>query len=205
MRSRRDIKNGQVKRADLGRNAVDSSKVSDGSLLAQDFAAGQLQPGPKGDKGETGERGAQGEAGPGAQKLVLDRPPTPDSSGFSYETFAVVGPWEFASKCSIIGGDIEFRLGVRGGSGGEFQLAGVRADDDITFFQRATGGTVPAAGQAHTQLMGVGVGPGHFTRFADTIQIKSGTAVWTVTLNVLADNHPPSPGCYGYGTGVPAS
>jgi hypothetical protein len=82
------IKNGQVKKADLGRNAVDSSKVKDGSLLSQDFAAGQLQPGPKGDKGETGDRGPQGTAGPGAVKLVLDRPAT---GGSTLEPFATVG------------------------------------------------------------------------------------------------------------------
>lgn len=39
------IRNGQVKRADLGANAVSSAKVGDGSLLAQDFATGQLPAG----------------------------------------------------------------------------------------------------------------------------------------------------------------
>ena len=33
---------GQVHRADIGKNAVDSSKVGDGKLLAKDFAKGQL-------------------------------------------------------------------------------------------------------------------------------------------------------------------
>jgi hypothetical protein len=54
------IRNGQVKRVDLGANAVDSSKVVEGSLLAQDFAAGQL---PRGEKGEKGDQGLQGPAG----------------------------------------------------------------------------------------------------------------------------------------------
>ncbi len=36
------IKNGQVKRADLRASAVNSAKVGDASLLAQDFAPGQL-------------------------------------------------------------------------------------------------------------------------------------------------------------------
>lgn len=177
--------------------------MRDGSLLAQDLAAGQLSPGPKGEKGETGERGPQGQAGPGAAKLVLDRPATSDN--FAPETFAVVGPWDFVSRCGLIGGDIEFRLNVGGEDEGEFQLAGVKTDNDSTVTQRATGGAVPPADQGGTQVMSAGVGAGSFTRFADTIQIKSGAAVWTVTLNVLADNRGPSPRCFGYGTGVPAS
>ncbi|MEX2032718.1 MAG: hypothetical protein WEA81_07610 [Dehalococcoidia bacterium] len=48
------IKNGQVKRVDLGTNAVTSAKVLDASLLAQDFAQGQLPAGPKGDTGAAG-------------------------------------------------------------------------------------------------------------------------------------------------------
>lgn len=50
----KSIKKGAVKKPDLGANAVDSSKVGDGSLLTQDFAAGQLPKGDKGDKGDTG-------------------------------------------------------------------------------------------------------------------------------------------------------
>lgn len=46
------IKNGQVKTSDLAANAVNSAKVSDGSLLAHDFAAGQLPAGPPGPQGE---------------------------------------------------------------------------------------------------------------------------------------------------------
>jgi len=47
------IRNGQVKTVDLGANAVNSAKVGDGSLLAQDFAAGQLPAGPQGPPGPT--------------------------------------------------------------------------------------------------------------------------------------------------------
>jgi hypothetical protein len=58
------IKNGQVKRADLRNNAVNSSKVGNSSLLAADFAPGQLPAGAKGDKGDTGATGATGAQGP---------------------------------------------------------------------------------------------------------------------------------------------
>jgi hypothetical protein len=47
----RNIKDGEVKRADLARNAVGSSQVADGSLRAADFKAGQLSAGPRGAQG----------------------------------------------------------------------------------------------------------------------------------------------------------
>ena|SRR5215210_531450 len=48
------IGKGQVKRPDIGRNAVNSAKVKNFSLLANDFKAGQLPAGPKGDPGAPG-------------------------------------------------------------------------------------------------------------------------------------------------------
>jgi hypothetical protein len=56
------IKNGQVKAKDLGKNAVNASKVKDGSLVGQDFAAGQLPTGATGPQGATGVQGPDGEA-----------------------------------------------------------------------------------------------------------------------------------------------
>jgi hypothetical protein len=56
------IKNGQVKRPDVARNAIDSSKVRDGSLLGQDFAAGQLPVGATGQQGPPGPQGPAGSA-----------------------------------------------------------------------------------------------------------------------------------------------
>lgn len=55
-----DIANGQVKRVDIKNSAVNSAKVKDGSLRAEDFTPGQL---PKGDKGDKGDRGAPGAPG----------------------------------------------------------------------------------------------------------------------------------------------
>jgi len=51
------IKDGQVKRADLARNAVGTDQVAARSLLANDFKAGQLPAGPQGPKGDKGEKG----------------------------------------------------------------------------------------------------------------------------------------------------
>jgi hypothetical protein len=47
----------------LKRNAVSSPKVRDHSLLARDFARGQLPKGPQGDKGDKGDPGPKGDKG----------------------------------------------------------------------------------------------------------------------------------------------
>jgi hypothetical protein len=61
------IKSKAVKNSDLGDNAVTSKKVKNGSLLAADFALGQLPAGAKGDRGLTGAPGTPGTPGtPGA-------------------------------------------------------------------------------------------------------------------------------------------
>jgi hypothetical protein len=51
----------------LKRDAITSSKVRDGSLLARDFKRGQLPAGQRGESGEAGPQGTRGEPGqPGA-------------------------------------------------------------------------------------------------------------------------------------------
>jgi hypothetical protein len=59
-----DIKKGAVKRSDLGKNAVTSLKVKNSSLLAEDFAPGQLPQGAQGPQGPVGPQGPQGPPGP---------------------------------------------------------------------------------------------------------------------------------------------
>ena len=58
-----DIINRQVKKADIGRNAIGSAHVLDGALLRTDFADGQLPAGPAGPQGPEGPTGAAGERG----------------------------------------------------------------------------------------------------------------------------------------------
>jgi hypothetical protein len=58
------IGKGQVKRSDVGRNAVTSPKVRNSSLLAEDFAPGQLPAGATGPQGPVGPQGLQGPPGP---------------------------------------------------------------------------------------------------------------------------------------------
>lgn len=49
-----------VGRAQIRANAIDSSRVRNGSLLAADFKAGQLPQGPRGVQGSQGPQGAPG-------------------------------------------------------------------------------------------------------------------------------------------------
>jgi len=57
------IKPKAVKSSDLADGAVTSNKVKNGSLLAADFALGQIPVGPKGDRGAAGATGATGAPG----------------------------------------------------------------------------------------------------------------------------------------------
>jgi hypothetical protein len=75
------IRNGAVKQADLGRNAVTGDKVKDGSLLGRDFKPGELPLGAKGEKGDAGPQGAKGEKGDRATDA--DRLDGHDSSEFT--------------------------------------------------------------------------------------------------------------------------
>lgn len=92
----KQLRNGAVTAPKIARNAVRSSQVKDGSLLAGDFAPGQLKSGlagPAGPKGEpgspgpTGPKGDPGQPGPqGVQGVQGERGP----AGFSgYEQVTV--------------------------------------------------------------------------------------------------------------------
>jgi len=58
------LKRNAVTSSKLAPNSVQTAHVLKGTLLADDFKAGQLPSGPKGDKGDKGERGEQGPPGP---------------------------------------------------------------------------------------------------------------------------------------------
>jgi hypothetical protein len=72
-----DIKNGQVQRKDIGKNAVNGAKVANGALSGADVRDGSLTPsdfsgsvqGPKGDKGDKGDTGQTGPPGPFPDQL----------------------------------------------------------------------------------------------------------------------------------------
>src|SRR5918994_7145273 len=72
------LKRNAVKSAKLAPNAVRTGHVLNGSLLSEDFKAGQIPQGPKGDKGEKGDTGDKGTAG--ATSVVV-RMSVPETSG----------------------------------------------------------------------------------------------------------------------------
>jgi hypothetical protein len=57
------LKNDSVTRAKIAHQSITSMLIKPGSLMASDFAAGQLPAGPKGDKGDTGPQGPKGDTG----------------------------------------------------------------------------------------------------------------------------------------------
>ena len=63
----KQIKKNGVGASEIKRSAVRTGEVRNGALRAEDFAAGQIPPGPKGDKGDPGQNGA-----PGADAFALD-------------------------------------------------------------------------------------------------------------------------------------
>jgi len=58
------IQNDSVTRAKIAHQSITSVLVKPGSLMASDFAAGQIPAGPKGDTGAVGPQGPQGATGP---------------------------------------------------------------------------------------------------------------------------------------------
>jgi hypothetical protein len=99
-------------------NAVNSSKVANGSLLAGDFKAGQLPAGAaglKGDKGDPcspsdpnckGPKGDTGAQGPGAVRLYYSASGHDIASGASpapVDTVAVVGELTIKASCVKFG------------------------------------------------------------------------------------------------------
>src|SRR5918997_6370835 len=57
----KDVKNNRLTGADV--KNLTSGDVTDSSLLAEDFASGQLAAGPQGERGPHGEKGDRGEPG----------------------------------------------------------------------------------------------------------------------------------------------
>jgi hypothetical protein len=60
----KNVRNGSLTGADFRRGSLKTKQVKDRSLLARDFAAGQMPAGPRGDAGPPGPRGDAGPPGP---------------------------------------------------------------------------------------------------------------------------------------------
>ncbi|MEA2442010.1 MAG: hypothetical protein QOH76_3434 [Thermoleophilaceae bacterium] len=99
------IKNGQVKKADLGAGSVSAVKVSNGSLLAEDFGPGQLPAGPRGLKGDKGEAGAP-------TRTSGYVPMTASTGAGTTASLLTIGPVSYSANCKDNGGG-QFRLEIR--------------------------------------------------------------------------------------------
>jgi hypothetical protein len=122
--------------AQLKKNAVTSPKVKNRSLLARDFARGQLPRGPRGARGPTGPAGPRGERG-------LTGPA--GAAGATNVTVRV-GPDEIGSTASCLAGERAVGGGgtATGTDGvlwdtGPTQLTGTPTSWDAQAVDRATG------------------------------------------------------------------
>jgi hypothetical protein len=93
----KQIAKNAVGASEIKRSAVRSAEVEDASLLAQDFAAGQLPQGAKGDKGDKGDKGAKGDPGDtgtfGSITTVFERATADlaDNTNGNYDVYCPAG------------------------------------------------------------------------------------------------------------------
>lgn len=177
----KQIKKAAVKKSDLAANAVISKKVADGSLLAADFAAGELPSGEQGAQGIQGPEGAQGPQGlrglqgdPGEPALMPTSPIVFPGVDFNARTAAT----QLADHGA---GAIEW------GSGTGFATAGLRLPDDAEITKVEYYAVDNSAGAftfgLDAYLPALGISASHGT----TASTGASTLVRTFTLT------PPSP------------
>jgi len=127
----------------LKKNAVTTAKVKNRSLLAIDFKAGQVPPGPTGERGAPGPQGppgSKGDSGPvgppgiSAREVVFVQSATNSSS--SKAAFATC-----PSGKKAIGGGAQISVGAVGGP----YLTGAGPVDDNGWFGQAHETTVYVA------------------------------------------------------------
>lgn len=124
----RAIKDGEVNRADLAKNAVGSDQVADRSLLATDFKAGQLPTGAQGPKGDKGDKGDAGHLTLAVRAASANR--TATNTDPNVAATARCNPGELAT-----GGGAHSVMGALIGDG--------PTSEPLAFF--AIGGTPPSA------------------------------------------------------------
>jgi hypothetical protein len=193
------LKKNSVLSKHIKNNQVQSVDVKDSSLLALDFAPGQLLQGAKGQTGERGLQGERGAQGPGAVKIIYGEAGIANAA--PWVDVAAVGPWAISASCLDSGGDTFLSVGARGP--GAAQWAGLTAPDDST-------PTSDTGGQVLTEvtevLVSVAAGDASFNRLAFDIQLHSASETATVSVNGLADGRGAGTGtCSLFGTAVPAS
>ena len=109
----KQIKTGAVQTADLADNSVTSPKVANGSLLGEDFKAGEMPAGapgvagpqgPQGPEGAKGDQGIQGPAGSpdtGAQILTKLAPVDGNGSGLDADRLDGLTSTDFTDNFAL--------------------------------------------------------------------------------------------------------
>ncbi len=93
-----ELKRNAVKAAKIAPNAVRAAHVLNGSLLSDDFRAGQIPQGPKGEKGDKGDKGDSG-----ATNVVV-RTQSPCPGGLPTNVHCVTIPRCEAGERAVGGG-----------------------------------------------------------------------------------------------------
>ncbi len=121
---------GSVGTPQLKVDAVISSKVKDGSLLARDFKAGQLPRGAQGAPGPAGAQGSQGPPGPKGDTGVQGSVGATGPPGFSSLSYveAVYGPFPAGTQ---YGGEAACPAGRHVVGGGVVSESGDVGDQQV--------------------------------------------------------------------------
>jgi hypothetical protein len=145
----KNVKNSSLTGADVRNNSltgkdiklIKSGDVSDGSLLAKDFKAGQLPTGPKGDKGQTGD---QGPAGP--------------SDAYEGHQVGVPAPTRMAVSKSVPAGNylVFAKAALSGGSGG-LTHCDIDVDGNTSAPLDSVFGALETSGHTQETLTGIAV------------------------------------------------
>ena len=194
----------------LKRNAVTSVKVKNGSLLGEDFKAGQLPAGaqgPKGDAGAQGPAGPAGEQGPKGDKGDKGDPAQPEITTFTNQ---IAVPTDSAKHTVLsLPGGFTVSCVTNGTSLDQVWVDGnVEWAGNVVYNTGATLTSAPVSdvAQGGTDFNGATAGTARY-QFADS---RSGapTRIWTVTATLLENSGPVGttngPHCFATATSGPA-
>jgi hypothetical protein len=179
----KQLKSGAVKASDLGNNAVSSPKVANGSLLSEDFAAGQLPQGPKGAPGDPGRRGETGPAGAASVSASLAGPVSTGSASpvdlggpsvtVNVGSSGLIAYWVTATLKSVGGGTAQVYFYDNYGAAPQIQSSG---SSPVKYYTEpgSNTGTIIFNGGLSTRFLGYSGTDTVSLRFADT----AGTGVF---------------------------